>query len=148
MNDKIKHKTVGELTNELLANPDTKQGVVDTRKEMEKTYLPEVQKCINNHKDWKDPYYIIVINKRERLLVNAMRQYFLARLTLPTPDYDQTVFKYFPASGDLKFLWTVPDMNTIGYLIENEATLPSEQAQLIKFCKLFMANKLDKECGE
>jgi len=141
-------KTVGEVSTELLKNPDEKQGIIDTQKEMNKQFLPQVEECIKNHKDWKDPYYIVVINKRERLLVNVIRQYFLARFTLPTPDYDQTVFKYFPSTGDLKFLWVLPDKNSIEFINENSSTLPLEQSQLIEFCKLFKAEKLDKVYGE
>lgn len=143
-----KDKTVGEHVKKLLDTADDNQSLMDTSNEMTKEFLPQVEECIKNHADWIEPYYVVIINKRERLMVNVIRQYFLARKTLPTPDYDQTVFKYFPFSGDLEYLWSLPDKNTIEYLILNENMLPKEQSQLLQFCKLFKDGRLDEICGK
>ena len=143
-----KHITVGKHSSDLLKNPDKKQGIIDTRKEMEKKYIPELEKCIQNHRHWIIPYYVVVILKRERLMINVIRQYFTARQSLPTSDYDQTVYKYFPSSGDLKYLWTVPDRNTVFEMLTKETVIPEEQKQLLRFCKLFVDKKLEIVCGE
>ena len=148
MVEKKERETVGKICADLMAKADLKQGVIDTRKEMEKHYIPEIQKCIEAHKNFTVPYYIVVINRKERLIANVMRQIFTARLTLPTPDYDQTVFKYIPSTGDLIFLWTVPDKNSLHFILKNQNSLPAEQKQLIKFCVLFSQNKLDSTCGQ
>ena len=141
-------KTVGAHSLDLLKKADTGQSIMDTSKEMLKEFLPQVEECIKIHSSWIEPYYIVVINKRERLMVNVIRQYFVARKTLPTADWDQTVFKYNPSSGDLKYLWSLPDKNTIDYLIVHENVLPKEQSQLLQFCKLFKMDKLEEICGE
>jgi len=145
-----KRKKVGKEVYDILSNPniDTKQSLMDTSNEMSKNMIPEVEKCILNHKHWTEPFYIVVINKRERLLINAIRQYFLARQSLPTPDLDQTVFKYTPSNGDLEYLWTVPDKNSIEYMIAYENVIPLEQKQLLEFCKLFKQGKLAKVFGK
>lgn len=141
-------KTVGQICKELMDNPDPKQGVIDTRMEMNKKFLPQIEECIKNHKNLTDPFYVLVINRRERLITNVIRQIFTARRTLPTPDYDQTVFKYFPSTGDLKFLWVVPDIATVDDIIFNKKNIPQEQWDLLRFCMLFKEEKLDKVCGE
>ena len=147
----MRKKKVGELTSDLLARPnlDIKQSLMDTSKEMQKQYLPEIEKCIKTHeKLWSEPFYVVVITKRERLIVNSIRQYFLARQTLPTPDLDQTVFKYTPATGDLKHLWTVPDHGSIDYLIRNRHLVVKAEQQLLEYCMLFRKGKLDEVHGE
>jgi hypothetical protein len=141
-------KTVGQKASELLLRPDHKQGIIDTQKEMNKKFLPEVEQCIKNHKHLTEPYYIVVINKRERLMINAIRQYFVARQTLPTPDYDQTCFKYTPSCGDLELLWVVPDRDSLHAILLNANMLPVEQSELLKFCRLFQQGKLDEVCGK
>ena len=144
------NKTVGQQAKALVEKPnlDTKQSLMDTSKEMQKNYIPEIEKCIKNHKMWTDPFYVVVINKRERLMMNAIRQYFLARQTLPTPDYDQTVFKYSPSSGSLEFLWTLPDKHTIDFLLATQDEMPKEEQQLQQFCLLFKMGTLDKVYGK
>lgn len=134
------HKTVGQMSAEL--KQDSKQGVIDTQREMNKKFIPEIEKCIKNHKDWTEPFYIIVINKRERLMVNVIRQYFIARKTLPTEDYDQTVFKYDPTSCNLEFLWTVPDVFTVNELLLHKNNLPEDHRRLVEFCWLFKNGRL------
>jgi hypothetical protein len=143
--EKKSRDTVGKICNDLLKKPDRKQGVMDTQIEMAKKYIPGIQECIDKNKALVDPYYIVVISKRERLLINAIRQYFVARKTLPTPDYDQTVFKYTPVTGDLKYLWTVPDKNSIEEVIAN---YKKYDPSLVKYCLLFKENKLDIVYGE
>lgn len=139
----MERKTVGKISQELLLKPDRKQGVIDTQREMNKEFIPGLEECVRRHKHWDKPFYVVVINKRERLMVNVIRQYFLARKTLPTPDYDQSVFKYTPATGDLEFLWVVPDIQTVTLLAHNMIDIPNEQFELAGFCRLFEQGQLD-----
>ncbi len=145
-----KDRTVGSYVKEILSNPnlDRGQSLKDTSLEMQKKMLPEIEKCINNHKHWDDPFYVVIINRRERLMVNVIRQHYVARKTLPTPDYDQSVFKYFPKTGDLKYLWTVPDKMSVDYLVINEANVPERQKELAEMCRLFKQEQLDIVKGE
>ena len=107
-----KKHTVGEEAVKRLLNPDTKQGIIDTQREADKEYFEEIKKCVESHKAWDEPYYIVTIHKKERLLENVVRRYFLARQSLPTPQWDQTVWRYNPKNGDLRFLWVLPDENS------------------------------------
>ncbi len=145
-----KRKTVGALSSELLLKPDNKQGVVDTQMEMHKQYLPNIENLVNSKdcEDWKDPFYVVVLTRRERSMVNVIRHHFIARKTLPTPQYDQDTWKYHPSSGKLEYLWTVPAKDKVNELIMLEASYPKSFNDLIRFCKLFKADKLDIVCGK
>ena len=39
-------------------------------------------------------FYIVVLFKKERILKNVVRQYFFYRQSFPTPEYDQSVYKF------------------------------------------------------
>lgn len=137
-------ETVGAASRRLLLNQDTKQGVVDTQREADKKYFQECQKCVTRkpHSEWKDPWYMVVIHKKERLLENVVRRYFFGRKSLPFPEYDQTVWKYHPVSGDLEFVWCIPDKNTALWMKSHPQDIPEEQKHLAKFVFDFMEDKL------
>lgn len=137
-------ETVGAASKRLQENIDTKQGIVDTQREVDKTYFEECQKCVQRkpHCDWKEPWYLVVVQKKERLMANVVRRYFFGRQSLPTPDYDQTVWEYNPKTGDMKFMWVIPDKNTTLWMVSNPNEVPNEQRHLLNFCLDFINNKL------
>ena len=137
-----KRKTVGEEAVKRLENVDTKQGIVDTQREADKEYMDEIKKCIEANKSWDDPFYIVVLQKKERLLENVVRRYFFARESLPSPDWDQTVWRYKPKTGDLRFVWVLPDKNTAMWMAGMPHTVPKEQTELLGFVLDFLDKKL------
>jgi hypothetical protein len=128
----MKRKTVGQEAYDRMINPDENQGIIDTQREVHKSYLKEINNTIDKHKDWKDPFYVVVIAKKERIMENVIRQYFMARKTLPTPQWDQTVWRFEPAGGDLRFLWCTPDENTAKWMAGNTSEVPPEQYELLR----------------
>ena len=134
--------TVGEEAVKRLANPDTKQGIIETQREIDKEYFSEIEKCVKEHKDWDEPYYIVVELKKERLLENVIRRYFIGRQSLPTPQWDQTVWRYNPKTGDLQFVWVLPDENTAKWMASNPTILSEEHEELVQFIMLFLDKKL------
>jgi len=141
-------KTVGQEAIDRLNNPDHTQTVVDTQREADKEYFDEIKKCVDTHKSWDTPYYIVVHQKKEQLLENVVRRYFLARESLPSPQWDQTVWRYTPLSGDLRFVWTLPDENTAKWMAGNPKEIPKEQHQLLAFVLEFLDKKLFKHFDE
>ena len=135
-------KTVGAHSAELLSSPDLRQGVIDTQREMQKGYYDMVKDCVARYPDWKDPFYVVVRNKREIHMPNVIRQQIWARQTRPMPDYDLTLWKYTPATGDLEWEWVIPDQFTCSFLVDNESVLPDEQKSLISMVKKFKAGLL------
>lgn len=135
-------KTVGEEAHKRLENPDTKQGIIDTQREMDKEYFGEIDKCIENHKHWKEPFYIVVQCKKEQKMENVIRRYFIGRLSMPTPQWDQTLWRYSPSSGDLRFVWVLPDQETAKWMAMNPQTLKEEHRELLCFVLDFLDHKL------
>ncbi|MDD4893607.1 MAG: hypothetical protein PHH73_06360 [Candidatus Rickettsiella isopodorum] len=140
----LRQQTVGAISRQLLLNKDTKQGIVDTQREVDKTYFEECHKCVSRkpHCDWKQPWYLVVIYKKERLLENVVRRYFFGRQSLPTPEYDQTVWRYYPQSGDMQYVWTIPDKNTTLWMYSNPNDIPNEQQHLKNFVIDFIEDRL------
>jgi len=139
-----KKTTVGQEAVKRLANPDTKQGIVDTEREVNKDYFEEIQKCVDSHKQWTEPFYVVIHYKKERTLHNVVRRYFLARQSLPTPQWNQDVWRYDPKSGDLRYLWTLPEEQTAMWMVGNPEEVPKEQYVLLAFILDFLDGKLFK----
>lgn len=139
-----KTSPIGKVAYDLLQKPDYKQGVVDTQREVDKEFFSEIQKCVERkpHSDWKSPWYIIVLNRRERTMINVVRRQFLGRKTIPTPEYDQTVFRFYPSTGNLEFIWCIPDKNTTLWMYDNPGDVPKEHDWLKNFVFDFLNGSL------
>ncbi len=137
-------KTVGTEAVARLSNPDTKQGIVDTEREINKDYFEQIEICIKRYPDWRKPYYVIVHTKKEKLLQNVIRRSFFGRQSLPTPQWDQTVWRYYPSSSDLEFLWTLPDENTAMWMADHINEIHPEQHELLQFVLDCLDKKLYK----
>ena len=136
-----KRRTVGSEAQKLLALPDQRQPIVDTMEEMAKEFLENLRICVNRY-DWKEPFYVCVVAKKERLMENVIRHYFYGRQTRPAPTYDLACFEYNPSTGDLKFHWCIPDADTCAYLMLNGHTLGKEHQDLCEMVKLYSEGKL------
>jgi hypothetical protein len=64
---------------------------------------------------------------------NVFRNYFFARSTCPTPDYDQSVFKYNRADDAIEYIWTVPSKDTCFHLKENYLEVSAKERELLNF---------------
>ncbi len=113
----------------------------------EKSYEEEIWDTISQGK--KDPsisgdFYVIVVLKKERHLANVLRQFFFSRQSCPTPEYDQTVYKYIAAEEKIEYLWTVPDVETCNYLPLYKSSLPQDHLLLLSMIEAFKRGDLDK----
>ena len=97
-------------------------------------------------------FYIACLLKKEKLLQNVLRNYFVPTLACPTPHFDQTVYKFNANKEDLQFLWVVPDQETCEVFLENKEKIVPEEQALLKYVleyydgTLFnMAKKLNGE---
>jgi len=131
--------------------------IVEYRREIERDVIKDIWQTI--YKAIKDPlyilrdFYIVVLNKIERI-GGVPRTFVLARKSCPTPVYKQSVFKYRHLSGELEFLWVIPQQDLYYHLLQNlSASLADPKtADLAKFCHLMESGKLlewvKKENGE
>lgn len=141
-----KRKTVGEASRELSLNGDEKQGVVDTQREMQKGYYDQLIIAINKGKELygiEKHFYICVHTRRERTMINVIRNQFHPRQTRPIPQYDLALYWYDPKTEQLSFVWCIPDKETVKYYCSLKyASVKEEERELWKFCKGFKAGTL------
>lgn len=135
-------KTVGECALELKAKGDQKQGVIDTQREMNKGYIAELIKCAQRGAmayETDKPFYVCVQTRRERLLDNVIRSQFYHRLSRPAPAYDLALYHYDPKNEQLRFVWNIPDKETVEYMCQPGFIPEPDQHQLYHFVKSFVA---------
>ena len=103
---KERTETVGSIALDL-QKKDTH--AIDVREQgaaMTAPYIDELLKTLTQAKQEvpDDNFFIVVLTKRERLLINVVRNYFFYRRTCPTPNYDQAVYQYVKEDDELKLL--------------------------------------------
>lgn len=141
----MKIKTVGEYAQELKQKQPDTIDTVELQREIdqkEKT-LEEIWKCVEEHeKLWNFPFYVVVLQKHEKALQNVVRRYFLARRSCPSPTYDQTVFRFEPKTGQLEWIWSLPDRNSCKHYIKNHQQIPKSHHDLLRCIVAFYNGQL------
>jgi hypothetical protein len=125
----------------------------ELEQEMHKDYVANIITCVEKHKSiFPHDFYIVVITSKEALMKNVIRNRFLARLSCPTPDYDNTVYKYHRKDDRIEFLWVVPSMECAEMLHDNVLEVIDDDKPLLKYVLDFydgtlarLAIKLNKE---
>ena len=93
-------------------------------------------------------FYIEIITKKEPLMQNVLRNYFLTKRACPTPTWDQAVHRYNHANQTIEFLWVVPDKRTCAYFMANADSIPREEYHLCNFVHKFENGELLKEAKQ
>jgi hypothetical protein len=141
-----KRETVGKIATDLAKNSvDNTHSAHEQMLECLTEWDKSLFACIDDYKK-KCPgdFYIVVITKKERLLENVIRNYFMARLSCPTPDYDQTVYKVHRRDDSIEFMWTIPSKDTCLHIKQNVLAMDPEEQQLVKFVLDFADGTLFK----
>ena len=149
-----KKKTVGAEALELQTKKDEKidpielQRAVHEGNSSEDSFEHQVFLALQKGRaSFDKDFYVVVLFKKERLLHNVVRQYFFPRISCPTPEYDQVVYKYHRERDELEFLWVVPDKQSCKELPLNGHLLPLDQQDLVQYAKDFNDGTLDKKCA-
>ena len=143
-----KRKSVGELSNELLEKTPDTLDPIELQQEIqgdsyEAQFLEAMDRAMGKyHRD----FFIVTVNQRFRLFSNVCRTYFIDRISCPTPDFDQNVYRINKKSGEIEFLWSIPDKNTCLDMYNNPFEVPEEQLELRKFVFEFYDGTLLKRC--
>lgn len=138
-------KTVGQVSSELLQKPSTPVNAIDQGNAMLNDYMKNVIECVASTRKIADgDFYVVVLTKREHLMKNVMRNYYFARFTCPTPNYDQAVFKYNRDNETIDFLWVIPTKDVCLYYLENRTLIPKEEWELLKYVLDFQDGSLMK----
>lgn len=144
-------QTIGSIASDLLSKNDTSNlNPQEIQRAQEKEYLDNLVWCVQHaqkkidcskiegHQQCKDrvaiegDFFVSALLKKEKLLENVLRNYFVATKTCPTPCYDQTVYRYDAIKGDIEFIWVVPDRETCLTFKENVTQIVPEERQLLQ----------------
>lgn len=137
--------TVGEIAYNLMQKDPDSRDPIELEREMQKDYLNELIACaLEFSKKYVGDFYVVIITKKEKLLPNVFRNYFAARISCPTPDYDQSVFKYHYDSQLIEYIWTIPCKDACIYLKENAPYVGESERQLLQFVLQFSDGTLYK----
>lgn len=153
-----KKKTAGQIILEHDAQQlGFEDDISEYRRAMEPDIIARLIDTANKSKD-QDGYkhkdfYIVLITSNDRVL-RQPKIITLARKSCPTPVYKQSVWKYRHVTGDLEFLWSIPDMILYYHIIKNQIKYlnDKETADIAKFVLLMESGELlqwvKKENGE
>lgn len=152
-------QTVGKIASDLLLKTPETRDPIELQREIQKDYLDNLKWSVqhmqkkvdcshlvgNNrgHEQcaqrtaYLDDFYVVVITKKEKLLENVLRNYFFETIDCPSPDYNQSVFRYSHAREELEYLWTVPDRDTCDLFQQNAIHIVPEERQLLDFVLKF-----------
>ncbi len=141
-------QTVGALSQELLAKDPETTDAVELQREMQySTFEEEFYTALDRaKKKYASDFYIVILNQRFRIFSNVIRTYFVDRLSCPTPDYDQAVYRFERKSERIEFLWVIPDINTCRDIYYGAFLMNPEHRQLFNFVSDFYDGTLLEKC--
>ena len=140
--------TVGHQARDLILRANADPGsnthsVEEQMKEQLKDYEFNVEMAVKDGKSkFNEDFYVIVLTKKERLMENVIRNYFLTRSTCPTPEWDQAVYRYTVPTDSLKFLWVIPSKDACAYLKDQALSIDKEERPLLNFVLAFEDDSL------
>jgi len=148
-----KTTTLGSLAYDVLIKEPESRDPIELQRELQKKYIDELIDCVENYKKIQPrSFFVCVITKREKLLQPVLRNYFIARDSCPTPDYDQAVYKYNREDDRIEYLWCIPDREACLTYRENALQVVPEERQLLHHILDFadgtlyrLSKKLNKE---
>ena len=152
--DKAERQTIGALSQELLAKePDTLDPVELQQEIQGDSFEHELLTAVERgKKKYHGDFFIVPVNQRFRLFPNVIRTYFIDRLSCPTPEFDQAVYRYIRQHDHIEFLWVIPDRDTCSEMYNNMLMCDPEKRDLLQFVLDFydgtllqLAKKLNNE---
>lgn len=144
----MKQKTVGAHAVDLKQKQPDTLNPIELEQEMHTDYEKEVLSALEagRKKFPSHDLFVVVITKKERLLDNVLRNYFFTRLSCPTPDYDQTVYRFTYHDEHLDLLWTIPSKDACLYLKNNASHVHLHEQQLLGYVLAFADGSLFNIC--
>ena len=129
-----KKKTVGQSATELMTKAPESRDPIELERAMQGDYIRNLIECVEVHKKiFPGGFFVVVITKNERLLPNVFRNYFSARESCPTPDYDQTVYAYSKEDDRIEYVWTIPSRDACQHLLAHKNEIVPEEQMLLGF---------------
>lgn len=138
--------TVGKVATDLQQKQnENTHSAAEQMAEQLSDYDKNIFECVETaKKHYPTDFFVVVLTKKEKLLSNVIRNYFYARLTCPTPDYDQAVYFYNHTDDAIDFIWVIPSRETCHLLRDNALLVSPEERQLLTFVLEFADGTLYK----
>ncbi len=145
----FERETLGKIATDLIQKESHPVDVIEQTNEMLTDWDKNIEAAIQEGKTkYNYDFYIHVETKQEKLLQNVLRNYFFTRTTCPTPNYDQTIFKYHYKEDIPEFLWVIPSRMACKIIKAGALHLPEDQKELLGFVMDFDDGTLLKKCKE
>ena len=147
----VKAKRVGQAALDILAHDNPDQTVEQTLDAFGPDYARQMEECIDTNKTkFKDPFYILVLTKKEPWISNVLRNYFVGRQTPPHafqmmeeyPNHTKTLYIVNARKGQVKLLWSLPGFADCITVAKNPHLYSPELVTWIGDC---FSRKLDRE---
>ena len=140
---------VGEIYTELQRKKHSNVELGEFTKEFNKDYMDNlVQAAMDGKKKYNTTFYVVVLFRRERLMKKLLRNGFLSRQSCPTPNYDQTVYKFNPTTEELEFLWVIPSPEICTQLYNKRLDIEIRKHPLMPYVVNFKEGKLLEKAKE
>lgn len=144
------------MTEHWSTNPQQEDDVIEYRRVMERDLIKSLKNVVNEtlkapQYDKKN-FYITVIFKHE--ILGTIKPLIFARISCPTPVYNQNVWKYDRSKDQIQFLWAIPSARLYKHILANgkQFLQDAETKDLTKFVLLMESGELlrwvKKENGE
>lgn len=145
--DKSKRDTLGKISSDLLQKDAPEIKIQEQQEAMQEDYMKNLLEAVDRgYLRYRKSFFIHVETKAEKLMPNVLRNYFIDRETCPTPNYDQTVFRYNNERGQVEFIWTIPCRDACHHLKANALQVADEEKELLGFVMMFDDGTLLKLC--
>lgn len=141
------HDTVGKQALMLMAKEPDTRSPIELERAMHEDYEKHIYECVERcKKEFPQDFFVVVETKKEKLLQNVVRNFFFGRLSCPTPNYDQTVYRYSRADDKVEFLWVIPARDICQHLKENAVQVAPAERDLLNFVLDFSDGTLFERC--
>lgn len=144
-----KRDTIGKISSDLSQQAPSSVDPIEIQRATEAEYIENLKVCVTRSaKEFLTDFFTVVITKNEKLMPNVFRNYFYARSSCPTPDYDQAVYHYTREDEELRFLWVIPSKDACLYLLDNAREVVKSEQGLLRFVFDFKDGSLAKWAKE
>ncbi len=142
-------KTLGSHVLELrIQGHDPHATAIDIQRQLQEKYEPALRYVADESRKVcpdKD-FFIEVMTKRERIMEEVFRCYFIARRSCATPFFDQSVYRVHARDEGISLLWTIPDINAFYFIMGNLLTIPPEEKWLASCVMAYSDGELYEYC--
>jgi hypothetical protein len=121
MEEEAKKKTFGQQVVENHARNGGRftQTIRETTSEMAKEYLRSLWKIVEDHQNYKEPYYIMEIIQPDQYLEGVIKMKHIARKTRPLPEWGVALYSVDNQTGILKYEWGLPTVGEAEIVMSN-----------------------------